>query len=54
MARLPSPDIEHPDIKPMADRVRRERGGKVRGQHRLARTAFLLRHRQYDCHGVPS
>ena len=35
MARLPYPDIEHPDIKPMADRVRRERGGKVGNVFRM-------------------
>ena len=29
MARLPYPDIEHPDFSVMAERVRRERGGRV-------------------------
>ena len=29
MARLPYPDIDHPDFAPMAERVRRERGGQV-------------------------
>lgn len=29
MARIPYPDITHPDIKPLADRVKRERGGKI-------------------------
>ena len=29
MARIPYPDFTHPDIKPLTDRVMRERGGKV-------------------------
>lgn len=29
MARIPYPDFTHPDIKPLADRVMRERGGKI-------------------------
>lgn len=29
MARIPYPDFTHPDIKPLADRVKRERGGKI-------------------------
>ena len=34
MARLPYPDIEHPDFSVMAERVRRERGGRVgNGRH---------------------
>ena len=35
MARIPYPDIDHPDFKPMADRVRRERAGWVGNIHKL-------------------
>ena len=35
MARIPYPDIDHPDFKPMADRVRKERAGWVGNIHKL-------------------
>ena len=35
MARIPYPDIDHPDYAPLAERVRRERAGWVGNIHKL-------------------
>lgn len=35
MARLPYPDIDHPDIAPLVERIKRERGGRMLNLYRM-------------------
>ena len=42
MARLPYPDLSRPDVAPVAERIKAERGGKMLNLYRM------LLHRCHD------